>query len=149
MAVTTQSTPSLADQHADLERRIADLQTWRTELCQLGQPRFGEMGTRLREIGRILEGHFAAEEAGGYLASVVEAAPELAAQVDELRGQHAALRTQLETLVNDLTATPVRFPDWDRACVACGRLLNALRSHEHAENALVQMALETDVGDAD
>ncbi|MCC7420296.1 MAG: hypothetical protein IT428_08455 [Planctomycetaceae bacterium] len=79
----------------------------------------------------------------------MQAAPELASRVEALRGQNAALRAQLGALVDDLTATRVRFADWDRPCVACGRFLHSLRPHERAENTLVQTALETDVGDAD
>jgi hypothetical protein len=52
----------LLREHTDLDSRISALREWRSQLCQLGQPRFGELGVRLQEIRDRLAQHIAAEE---------------------------------------------------------------------------------------
>lgn len=83
--------------------------------------------------GQIAE-HFAAEESDGYFGELATELPSLNAHVGRLRTDH---RRMLE-LTNDL----LRLADDEAGYVELAggitRLLDHLRSHEHAENLLLQ-----------
>lgn len=140
--------PDLLQEHTDLNHRIDALRDWRTQLCQLGQPRFGELGVRLAAIRDVLTQHFAAEEEGGYLSAALKAAPQFTKQADNLRRQHGDFLEDLEEMVERLTATPALYASWAEACQEFDEFLTRLRTHEHAENEIAQSAFENDVGNA-
>lgn len=151
MSITTQESvhPALLDAHTEVERQLDQFSHWKTELCELGQPRFGEMGMRLGEIRQLLAAHFAAEEEGGYLAPALSAAPQFTRRAADLRHQHREFLRDLDEMVVRLTSSPAQFPTWSDACREFDELLARLRDHEHAENEIVQTALELDTGNAD
>lgn len=150
MSTSTQEPAHLAllDAHTEVERQLDQLSCWKMQLCELGQPRFGEMGMRLREIRQLLTAHFAAEEEGGYLAPALSAAPQFTRRAEGLQHQHREFLRDLDEMVVRLTASPAQFPAWSDACREFDELLARLRVHEHAENEIVQSAFELDTGDA-
>lgn len=139
----------LVQEHNELNQRIDALREWRTQLCQLGQPRFGELGTRLRGIRELLTDHFTAEEAGGYLAAALKTAPQFARRAEELQKQHGELLADLDEMAVRLTSSPPQYENWAEACREFDEFLTRLRTHEHAENEIVQSAIENDPGNAD
>lgn len=151
MSTTTQEPvhPALLDAHTEVERQLDQFGRWKTELCELGQPRFGEMGMRLEEIRQLLAAHFAAEEEGGYLAPALRAAPQFTHRAEHLQHQHQEFLRELDEMVVRLTSSPAQFPTWSDACREFDELLARLRDHEHAENEIVRSAFELDTGDAD
>lgn len=151
MSASTQEAvhPALLDEHARVEHQLDEFGRWRADLCQLGQPRFGEMGVRLQQIRQLLADHFATEEEGGYLASALSVAPQFARRAEELQLQHREFLQQLDELIVRLTSSPAQFPTWSDACREFEAFLVSLREHEHAENEIVQSAFERDAGTAD
>lgn len=143
-----QEHPALLDEHTLVESRLDDFGRWRAELCQLGQPRFGEMGMRIQQIRNLLADHFAAEEEDGYLSAALRVAPQFTARAEQLQRQHQEFLQQLDDHIRRLTATPAQFASWSDACRDCDRLLSRMREHEQAENEIVRSAFELDVENA-
>jgi iron-sulfur cluster repair protein YtfE (RIC family) len=137
------------DEHLQLNRRIADLCKWWSELDQLGTPKFGEMAFRVEELRNLLAEHFAEEERGGYLASALEVAPRFAAQSAELCRQHRQFLDRLDDLIARARAAEPPSGLWRAARSEIQELLADLDHHERSENAIVQGAFEDDVGTED
>jgi hypothetical protein len=143
-ASTTTVSPAILHVHTELDRRLAEFQSWRDQLCELGQPRYGEMGVRVQQIRELLNAHFAAEEAGGYFCEVVEEAPCLKTRAADLQREHQQILNELDALTTRLTASPASFDSWSESCQAFGRLLDRMQAHERAEEAMVETAFGTD-----
>jgi hypothetical protein len=137
------------DEHLELNRRIADLRKWWSELDQLGIPKFGEMAFRVEELRHLLAEHFAEEERGGYLASALEVAPRFAAQSAELYRQHREFLDRLDDLIARARAAEPPPGLWRAARSEIEELLTDLDRHERSENAIAQGAFEDDVGTED
>jgi hypothetical protein len=60
--MNTQLLEAFAQEQASAHQKVAQWRQWCHELCELGDPRFGEMGTRLEQIRNELSLHFAHEE---------------------------------------------------------------------------------------
>lgn len=101
----------------------------------------------LHELREIMHDRFASEECGGYLQDTVTIAPRYSAECENLRHEHRLLLSDLDAMLDDLNHSPqetlmtfhARFRDFTT------RFLN----HEHHENAVVQRALEDDIGVGD
>jgi hypothetical protein len=139
----------MAEEHAELMRRLAALRTWWAELDQFGMPKFGEMGSQVESLRDILAEHFAAEEQDGYLSSALAVAPNLHRQVNELRLQHGHLLEALNDLIKRLKMSEPPFRSWQAACRELEDILTDLRRHEQAENETVQAAFGNELTAAD
>lgn len=73
-------------EHHELMKNLGALRNWWSELAEIGSPRFGERGNRVKELRTILAAHFEIEEAGGYLSTALAAAPHLAPRADRIAG---------------------------------------------------------------
>jgi hypothetical protein len=145
------STPVLwmAEEHAELTRRLAALRKWWMELDQFGMPKFGEMGSQLENLRDILAEHFSTEEKGGYLAPALAVAPHLSRQVNELQSQHGQLLESLNGFINRLQMSEPPFESWQAAYCELETILADLRRHEREENKTVQAAFGNDLAAAD
>lgn len=101
----------------------------------------------LNELRDMIGDQFAREEQGGYLKDTISLAPQFAKECEQLRQEHRLLLSDLDAMLDDLQHSPAetmasfhaRFRDF------ATRFLK----HEHHETALVQMALEEDIGVCD
>ncbi|MBI1248986.1 hypothetical protein GC197_14230 [bacterium] len=101
----------------------------------------------LLELRDMMYQQFAREENGGYLRDTINIAPRYASECEQLRLQHRLLLSDVDAMLDDMHHSPeetlatfhVRFRDF------ATRFL----SHEHQENAIVQKALEDDIGVGD
>jgi Hemerythrin HHE cation binding domain len=139
----------LLEEHRLLMKQIADFRAWAKEVDELGIPHFREMGNRLRTLRDVLSCHFIDEEAGGYLAPILDAAPRFSAEAAELQTQHAEFLTSLDGLIARLFQEPPEFPSWQSAVKEFEDFLETLRQHEARENAMAQSAFGRDIGAAD
>lgn len=101
----------------------------------------------LHELRDMMHDQFAKEECGGYLQDTISIAPRYSSECEQLRLDHRLLLSDIDAMLDDLHHSPtetlatfhVRFRDFTT------RFLN----HEHHENAVVQKALEEDIGVGD
>ena len=110
---------------------------------------------RLREIVRAiatlrghLADHFQQEESGGFIEEAVARMPRLGSAATEVLGQHGALLTDLDRILD-------RFADAGEApCAEAWRdmheafdvFMHSMQAHERAENAVVQQGYNEDLG---
>ena len=140
---------SMLAEHRELMREIADLRRWWKELDEFGLPKYGEMGTRLKELRDHLRAHFEEEEADGYLAAALAAAPRFTHDAEYLRAQHRQFLDTLDRFTADLQATEPHCCNWEDARRRLEEFLTQLREHEAAENAIAHAAFGEDIGSVD
>ncbi|MHC2069597.1 hypothetical protein ACYFX5_19160 [Bremerella sp. T1] len=101
----------------------------------------------LHELREMMHDQFAEEECGGYLQETVSIAPRYSSECEQLRHEHRLMLSDVDAMLDDLHHSPyetlgtfhVRFREFTT------RFLN----HEHHKNAIVQKALEDDIGVGD
>ena len=140
---------ALLAEHGELMGEIAELRRWWDEVEQLGVPRFGEMGSRLKLLRDHLQSHFEIEEAGGYLAGVLAVAPRFSEEARRLCMQHRQLLNTLDSFIERLTALEPPFHGWDETREEFDGFLLQLHRHESAENEIIQSAFNQDAGTVD
>jgi hypothetical protein len=133
-------------EHHELMKKLGALRNWWSELAEIGTPRFGELGNRVKELRAMLAAHFEIEETGGYLSAALAAAPQLAPRAAELEAQHRQFLDRLDDLCVRLCRHESAFPGWQAARDEVETIIADLRRHEHAENSLVQAAFGQEVG---
>lgn len=126
---------SLKAEHSALEREIADWRTWWSELKEIGQPHFGEMGNRLAQFREHLAAHFTHEESQTVLGLVDDLPPETVERLAELRDEHSGLLEEIDGLVERLKACEPQFDCWSDAGKEFDAFLTRLNAHESAEEA--------------
>lgn len=108
-----------------------------------------ELRRLVLEVVHRVCGHFWHEEKGGYMRPALEVAPHLAHQAEQLRAEHAKLLDQLEELrrlvevPQKLELVKSRLPDLFESFLA------KYRTHEAAEDALMQEAFQCDISQGD
>lgn len=142
-------TGGLHEAHAALHREIDGLNEWCHEAEELGQPRFGQLGLRVKSLRDHVAEHFAQEERGGYMAPVVAANPRFAAPAEQLLAEHARILRRFDDVAQKLGASPCGYTCWSEGRRDICSVLSDLRRHEHAENELWQSAFDDDPGSAD
>ena len=96
-------------------------------------------------LHKVLIGHFALEEEGGYLAPVIEKRPGLSDKVDILKEQHTEILSMLGRLER-------QFKDGtslEDARASVLEIVGLAARHEAAETDLIQKTLVEDIGVAD
>lgn len=132
MSTVANSELTLIQQHAELEREVADWRTWWRELSDFGQPRFGEMGDRLAGFRERLSRHFQEEEFRGPLAG------RSGDSVAALWRDHALLLADLDRMVERLQACGPDVGCWSGARTDFESFLDRLHAHEGREAELVE-----------
>lgn len=128
----------LLDDHRSLLVKVADLRDYVDQVSERGIPQYAELGARMEPLREELAKHFAMEECGGYLAEILEAAPDRTQEAEHLQAQHAAILEQLGSLAARLRDCDPPLDSWQQACDLFHELLDELRRHESQETALVQ-----------
>ena len=97
------------------------------------------------ELHKVLTGHFALEEEGGYLEPVIAKRPGLSDSVDILKEQHAEILSMLGRLER-------QFKDGTSlqdARASVMEIVGLAARHEAAETDLIQKTLVEDIGAGD
>ena len=151
MTATHDASPTggLHEAHAALHRDIDGLNEGCHEAEELGQPRCGQLGLRVKALRDHVAEHFAQEERGGYMSPVVAADPRFAAPAEELLGEHARILARFDDVVEKLGGSPCAYTCWSEGQRDICSVLSDLRRHEHAENELWQSAFDDESGGAD
>jgi hypothetical protein len=149
-ALPIASSPTgLQEAHGALHREIDEMKAWCHEAEEIGQPRFGQLGIRLKTLREHVAGHFAQEERGGYMSPIVAADPRFAIPVEELLAEHARLLQRFDQVAAKLAETPAGYACWSEGQRDICSVLADLERHEHAENELWQSAFEVETGVGD
>lgn len=142
-ALADSTVRSVESDHVHLRQRLQQLgervlhewpPAWRTELWALTQE---------------LEQHFAHEEDGGFLAVVVEAAPQRSDEVQALLAQHEQFRQTLRELRRLCAGGHSPGFGWGLLAVKFAHFQRRFEEHERAEHELLQEALGRDHGAGD
>lgn len=97
----------------------------------------------MRALREAVVAHFGHEEAdGGYMSQIIQERPRFQNEIDELKVDHASLRTELDELAG---------PAFEGGEIADIRgdiiaLLDRLEAHEHKENDLILRFVNVDTG---
>ena len=131
MNATTDRQNELQQEHDSLQQEIGEWRRWWNELSQMGEPHFGEMGTRLARFRDHLSQHFQHEEFRGPLAGRTD--PEAASVWRE----HAQLLGELDQLIARLQKCGSDVGCWGGARRDFEGLLDRLHAHEEHEDRIV------------
>ncbi len=132
-----------SQEHVALDHKLEQLQHTTEQL----QQHWSSWQEQLRQLLKFLQGHFAAEERGGYFCQVVQHAPWLKEQVDRLYAQHEQLHQQLNHMAAQAEHVQVELlvPLVERL----GQWVQLLQQHEEEENRLLQEAFTQDMAEGD
>ncbi len=103
------------------------------------------MRHHLQALHAVLAAHFAAEEEGGYFASLLDDRPDLRPRADAIAGQHPVLRGRIVEMIGQMS----RGMSAEAIAASIGEFITALRTHEAAERQLVVAATMQDTGVGD
>lgn len=136
--MNTQLQESFAKEQEVVHQKVAQWREWCHELCEMGDPRFGEMGTWLETIRNDLSRHFKHEEQSGCFEEVASAHPELAERIARLEAEHEKLLGDLDAMIERLESHEPGFPSWGDARTAFESFLNRLEQHECDESSVLE-----------
>jgi hypothetical protein len=136
MSHTTLETIDLDLEHEALRQEVADWRVWWRELRELGQPRYDEMGSRLRQFRGHLLRHFRHEETAGPLAEGASEPTPNGYRVRQLFGEHDQVLAQLDRLITQLNAGDC-FASWEAARGGFESILEVLHAHDASEHWLL------------
>ena len=140
------------EEHEELSRNIGELKI--TILEKVSTKDFPDW--RIQFIGKLqdlkqkLTSHFEFEEQGGFMAEVIDEAPQLLNQVKELEIEHKQILANLDGVVKDFKKLGVK-DDLELQDIfnQVSRILNELHHHEMTENELLQSAFYREHGGPD
>ncbi len=105
---------------------------------------------RLRDFQNNLQKHFDLEEEGGYMADIMQVAPQYAFRLENLREEHRKIITDLNHIVSVLKGIDHPSPSGiERLRRRVHDLLELFRQHESEEYRLIQEAYMQDYGQGD
>ncbi len=122
-------------EHDHLRGTLGRLRVMCSELERDANPGFETSPSCvLDELRTDLAAHFAAEEGRDYFGTVVDEAPQLALQVDELKFEHAAMLARVDELI--VLAADAR--GWQSVPAPARALIAMLERHERSESVLLR-----------
>jgi len=136
---------ALLDDHAGLRDLLEQA---RQTVARREAPRH-EIVDLIDDLAEAVLEHFQQEEAGGYFAKAVEAAPQFRQRAEQLCREHAAMVEQIKGLQEHAACVGESADWWQTLEHALSRFLACFRSHEAAENTLLQEAYCHDLGAED
>ena len=104
-----------------------------------------EMLRLLRKLEHLLPEHFEYEEAGGYLAEALAAAPRLTRRAQRLHEEHSGFSAQLVALADRAREAGESPGSWEALATGIRKFTYELRRHELEENSLIQDAFTDDL----
>lgn len=138
-----------ANHHTALRESLSEIKDWVSGTSDFGIPHFGELGTRLLSLKRVLSRHFCEEEAGGFLKEPLEIAPRFQREAEVLLKQHGDLTQRIDHLSSQLQCSENPFASWQEAVEIFDALIADIEEHERHETAIFQSAFEDDLGAGD
>lgn len=141
---TRASFEAIALEHAKLRELLESLD----QTLDQPQPSPATIAETIGELQMYLRTHFEHEEQGGYFHELIEDAPRLKTQVDELLTQHPTLLQLVEQMA--AAASGETRAGWRQAIRAQFEdFLAQFIEHEHQENRLLQDGYAQDIGAED
>lgn len=122
--------------HAGLHEEIGEWREWWRQLCEIGQPNFGEMAARMAHFREHLEFHFSEMERGGCASSFTKAEPQISAEIRKLKEEHPVLLKELDAIIEELHSLQPNVC-WGEARQRVEDFLDQLHEHEQAEERLI------------
>jgi hemerythrin-like domain-containing protein len=141
----------MREQHAKVEAVLAKLNG---RVAAIPRANVGPWIEALRdEFERFrahLQKHFALEEEGGYLTSVLQIRPTLHGEVDRLMAEHREISQLMTSIFDEVSRLQGDLPLHMRdACARIQNLIGILEQHEDHENMLVSHVFTQDIGSHD
>ena len=143
--VTTEVFEEIGAEHQELERQYAAF----VEFLDGETVQVAILRRKLAELTVILKCHFEHEEQDGYFAEIIEIAPRLSYEAEELEAEHDGLLGRLEHLDERLIVLHDDVDEIARLRRDFADFIEACRTHERRETALVQEAWLTEIGAGD
>lgn len=137
----------ILEEHVDVTNELKNLRQFWEQVDQLGQgPQYEEMGARVRQFREQLTEHFADEERGGYLKAALLKLPQFENQAKNLRKQHEQFLDKLDSLDARLHKCEDEFRCWQDVRKEIEEFIDQLQKHEVAETAIVETAINEEIG---
>jgi hemerythrin len=121
---------------------LKDLQALRSATETTAAERPADLATHLERARADIREHFQFEERNGYMASVLQAQPQLERTVQHLQEEHGQLLRSVNEIITEVGRAPTvteelrqKVRDW----------LRSVQQHERSENVLVQDAFNVDI----
>ncbi len=137
------------EEHEELNQNIGELKI--TILEKVSTRDFPDW--RIQFIGKLqdlkqkLTSHFEFEEQGGFMAEVIDEAPQLLNQVKELEIEHKQILANLDGVVKDFKKLGIKDDlELQDILNRVSRIMNELHHHEITENELLQSAFYREHG---
>jgi hypothetical protein len=136
----------IAAEHRDLDRRIKRL--WHHVRQPIDEnllpAALAELVLHLQELHDVMNHHFEAEAAGGYLEEAVARVPRLARAADAIEGHHPELLRDVSKLVESAKNAKPSIETWEQMRVVFARFAGKLLAHETVENRILQQGFNGD-----
>ena len=133
LTIDAQELDRFDQEHAELDRQVDEWRTWWCELSEMGQPRFSEMGQRLRTFRENLAEHMRHEESSRYLQGLARGNPDHQDEAAQLWRGHHQLLNRLDALIARLSSCNPDYCCWSAARRDFEAWLEALHTHEREE----------------
>ncbi len=140
-------TEELAHDHAQLGHLLSRVR--QLVVTENREARDRSLGTLLTALTIEVREHMEFEEHDGYLAPVQQRVPEKAATIEQLRGEHDVLQSQLARILADATVRPGVYAFSEEISPQVLQWIDRMRNHERRENQLVQDAFNRDISAGD
>lgn len=121
------------EEHEDLARHITETTQWLAAVSDLGIPRFGELGERLKQLRERLKRHFALEDRLSQQMQASDDCVELATSRRRSLGEHEHLLRRIDVLVERLGELDPPFESFQQAIEEVSLLVDAFEQHEEDE----------------
>lgn len=131
----------LLDEQRAITTLIEDERSWWHEIRELGKPRFGEMGTRLRDLRRHLATHFEHEESAEQSAVAIGACKATPDQSSQLKAVHLRLLARLDVMIERTNGSDEAYESWGDVGAEFSDLIRDLEAHEKSELELLRRIL--------
>jgi len=130
----------LCQEHASLLKQLSGLED------TIESARGDKVAEHLGAVRDHLRQHFQFEERDGYMKHVLDRAPQLHPQTQELLAEHGRMSRQVDELVALISSLPSNRPLPDALRHRVRQLVQSVRKHEAIENRLVQETLNQELG---
>lgn len=125
----------------EIHKEISNWRRWWQELKEFGEPRCGEMSSRLTQIRAMLTGHIQREEREGLFSGEFLPRTSLEQLAERLSAEHAELIAELDDLIERLHGCKGKVLCWGEAGRLFETFLQHLEDHERVESEFLEQRL--------